>query len=296
LLAWFSERGRRHLPWRVDRSPYRVLISEFMLQQTQVERVIPAFEAFVARFPSFSALAGASQADVVRAWRGLGYNSRAVRLHKLAHAVDSQYAGTLPRDEAALRALPGVGAYTARAVMAFAFDADAVAADVNVRRIVHRTHFGFEVPPGASERELDALALAALPPGAGFAFNSALMDVGATLCGARSAKCLVCPLRERCAAAPLDPALLAAGTRARAQTGGPQQRLRFEATTRYVRGRVLDALRSLPPGDAVSLLDLEAQLAPLLSAQPAGSVERAVLALERDGLLERASRGLSLRA
>ena len=179
--------------------------------------------------------------------------------------------------------------------MAFAFDADAVAADVNVRRIVHRTYFGFEVPPGASERELDALALAALPPGAGFAFNSALMDLGATLCGARSAKCLVCPLRERCAAAPLDAALLAGGTRARAQRGGPQQRLRFEATTRYLRGRVLDVLRALPCGEAVSLLDLEAQLAPVLAAQPAGSVEGAVLALERDGLLERNAGGVSLR-
>jgi A/G-specific adenine glycosylase len=273
------------LPWRVDRSPYRVLVSEFMLQQTQVERVVPAFEAFVARFPSFEALAAAPQADVVRAWQGLGYNSRALRLHKLARAVCAEYGGALPRDEAALRALPGIGAYTARAVLAFAFDADVVAADVNVRRIVHRTHFGFEHPPRATERELDAAALAALPRGSGFAFNSALMDLGASLCGARVAKCLVCPLRAGCAAAPLDSATLLAASRAKAATAGPQQRLPFAATTRYVRGRVLDALRALPPGETISLLDLDRQLVPLLSAHAPGAVERAVEALRREGLV-----------
>ncbi len=285
MLAWFAQRGRAHLPWRTDRSPYRVLVSEFMLQQTQVDRVVPAFERFIARFPSFEALAEASQADVIRAWRGLGYNSRALRLHKLARAVCADHGGNLPRDEAALRALPGIGAYTARAVLAFAFDADVVAFDVNVRRIVHRTALGFEHPPRANERELDALAQAAVPAGAGFAFNSALMDLGATICGARAAKCLVCPLREECAAAPLDPVALAAGTRARKSAGGPQQRLPFEATTRYVRGRVLDELRGLGPGEAISLLDLETRLAPLLGAHAPGAVARAIEALHRDGLI-----------
>jgi A/G-specific adenine glycosylase len=284
-LAWFAQRGRAHLPWRVDRSPYRVLVSEFMLQQTQVDRVVPAFEAFVAEFPSFQALAAAAQADVVRAWRGLGYNSRALRLHRVAREVCTAHGGVLPREEAALRALPGIGGYTARAVLAFAFDADVVAADVNVRRIVHRTELGFEHPPRAGERELDALAAAIVPRGAGYAFNSALMDLGATICGARAAKCLVCPLRAECAAAPLDPALLQAASRARARRGGPQQRLPFEATTRYVRGRVLDVLRGLGPGESISLLELDARLAPLLDAHPPGAVERAVEALRREGFV-----------
>jgi A/G-specific adenine glycosylase len=256
-----------------------------MLQQTQVDRVVPAFAAFVARFPSFEALSMASQADVVRAWRGLGYNSRALRLHALARRVCAEHGGVLPNDEAALRALAGIGPYTARAVMAFAFDADVVAADVNVRRIVHRTHLGFEFPPLASDGRLDALALAAVPPGSGYAFNSALMDLGALVCGARSAKCHGCPLRDGCATAPLDPARLAEASGARARAGGPQQRLPFAATTRFVRGRVLDVLRGLGPGEAISLLELDARLAPLLGAHPPGAVERAVSALRRDGLV-----------
>ena len=139
-------------------TPYRVLVSEFMLQQTQVDRVIPAFERFVAQFPDFAVLAGASRADVVRAWRGLGYNSRAVRLHELARAIRDRHAGELPRDESSLRALPGVGPYTVRAIRAFAFGEDVVAIDTNVRRIVHRMRFGLEFPPKAAAVELDRVA------------------------------------------------------------------------------------------------------------------------------------------
>ena len=168
-----------------------------MLQQTQVERVIPLYEAFVARWPSFAALAAADAGDVVRAWRGLGYNSRAVRLHALARAVVERHGGALPAELGALRALPGIGAYTAAAVRAFAFERDDAAMDVNLRRVVHRVRFGLEHPPLADERALDTLALAAVPPGAAHDWNSALMDLGATLCTARAPKCLVCPLRER---------------------------------------------------------------------------------------------------
>ncbi len=157
-----------------------------MLQQTQVERVIPSFERFVRRFPSFEALAAASQADAVREWRGLGYNSRAIRLHRLSRALCDEYGGVLPRDPAVLEQLPGVGPYTARAIAAFAFNADEVAFDTNLRRIVHRTQFGVEWPPRANGVELEAAVAASLPPGHAFAFNSALMDLGATLCTARA--------------------------------------------------------------------------------------------------------------
>src|SRR5947209_9903507 len=108
LLAWYARQGRRHLPWRATRDPYRIVVSEFMLQQTQVERVIPLYEAFVQRFPSFEALAAIDAGDVVRAWRGLGYNSRAVRLHALACAVMERHGGRLPHETDALRALPGI--------------------------------------------------------------------------------------------------------------------------------------------------------------------------------------------
>jgi len=134
LLAWYRIHGRAHLPWRQTRDPYRVLVSEFMLQQTQVERVLPLFEAFVAAFPDLASLAAAQAADVVRLWRGLGYNSRAVRLHALARAVVERHGGALPSDRDALLALPGIGPYTASAVRAFAFELDDVALDTNIRR------------------------------------------------------------------------------------------------------------------------------------------------------------------
>ncbi len=294
LLEWFARSGRAHLPWRTRRTPYRVVVSEFMLQQTQVERVVPIFEAFVERWPSFGALAAASQADVLRSWRGLGYNSRAVRLHRLAKAVVGEHDGIMPHDETALRALPGIGAYTARAVRAFAFDADALAADTNVRRILHRTHFGIEWPPHASEAQLDAIGLQLLPPGEGYAYNSALMDLGATVCTARAPRCLICPLQSLCAAAPVDGVVLATRAKRHAVPRGPQERLRFEATTRYVRGRVIDRLRALTAEQRISFLDLQSELAPALIHHDAAALGRVLKSLEADGLLETSGAGIRL--
>ncbi len=265
-----------------------------MLQQTQVERVIPIFDAFVGMWPTFAALASASQADVVRAWRGLGYNSRAVRLHKLAVAVVQRYGGQIPADEATLLTLPGIGPYTARAIAAFAFDADVAAVDTNVRRIVHRTQLGLEWPPRAGVAELDALAARLVPRNRGYAFNSALMDLGSTLCSARAPKCLICPLRGACAAAPVDPAALATLAARHAPRRTPQERLRFSETTRYVRGRVIDRLRALPPGDGISLLDLHGDLAAVLPHHDAASLEAVVTALERDGFIEDGPNGIRL--
>ncbi|MFZ1124991.1 MAG: hypothetical protein WAN59_07645 [Candidatus Baltobacteraceae bacterium] len=296
LLAWYGERGRAHLPWRTDRAPYRVVVSEFMLQQTQVERVIPLFERFVTRFPSFAALAGASRADVVREWRGLGYNSRAIRLHGLARAVRDEHGGVLPCDPAALERLPGVGPYTARAIAAFAFDADVVALDTNVRRIVHRTQFGLEWPPQASGSELDAAAAALLPAGRGFAFNSALMDLGATLCTARAPKCLLCPLQRLCLAAPVDAARLAALAARHPGRRSPQERIAFERTARFARGRVVDRLRELAPGERISLLDLHRELAPRLLHHDEAALAAVVDKLLREGVIESSGDGLRLRA
>lgn len=298
LLGWFARHGREALPWRTDRAPYRIVVSEFMLQQTQVERVVPLFEAFVARWPSFAELAAASQADVVRAWAGLGYNSRAVRLHRLARVVRDDFAGELPRDEAALRGLPGIGAYTSRAIAAFAFDADVVALDTNIRRILHRTQFGLEWPPLASAHELDDVAARLVPPGSGYAFNSALMDLGATLCTARAPKCLLCPLQATCAAAPIDAAMLARAAKVHAPPRTPQERLPFEATTRYVRGRVIDRLRTLGPSETISLLDLARELEAKLAAhhRDAETFAAIVAGLERDGFVERDPHGIRLGA
>jgi A/G-specific adenine glycosylase len=265
-----------------------------MLQQTQVDRVVPIFERFVAAWPDFEALAAASQADVVRAWKGLGYNSRAVRLHRLARAVCESHGGALPSDEATLLTLPGIGPYTARAIAAFAFDADVAAIDTNVRRIVHRTQLGLEWPPLAGAAALDALAAGLVPHGRGYAFNSALMDLGATLCTARAPKCLLCPLAASCAAAPIDAASLAERAASHARPRSPQERLRFEQTTRYVRGRVIDRLRDLPADERISLLDLHAQLASELPHHDASSLETVLAGLERDGVVERSTDGARL--
>ncbi len=285
LLDWYAKYGRDHLPWRQTRDPYRVLVSECMLQQTQVDRVLPKYEAFVERFPDFSSLAAASTADVLRLWQGLGYNSRAVRLKQLAQAVVENFDGRMPQEEDALHALPGVGPYTVAALRAFAFDLDDAAIDTNVRRVVHRVLHGLEHPPAVSSAVLDADAHALVPSGRGHDWNSAMMDLGATICTARASKCLICPLQSACAAAPIDAAQLErARERSRPKRTG-QDRIPFEQTTRYARGRIIDRLRDLPPGKRISLLDLHRDLSRQLK-RDRDDLGAIVAALVRDGLID----------
>jgi A/G-specific adenine glycosylase len=287
LLQWYARHGRTHLPWRTTRDPYRIVVSELMLQQTQVERVIPLYRAFIDRFASFEALAAADAADAVRAWRGLGYNSRATRLHALARAVVERYAGTLPSDLSALLELPGIGPYTAAAVRAFAFERDDAAVDVNLRRVVHRVKLGVEYPARAGERELDMLAIAAVPAGRAHDWNSAMMDLGATLCTARAPKCLVCPLRDACEAAPIDPAQLAARARRHAARRTPQSEKAFERTTRFLRGRIVDRLRDVPPREAIAIETLRDDLAHVVPADRLHEIPDVIEALVRDGIVTR---------
>lgn len=263
-----------------------------MLQQTQVERVLSAYERFVARFDSFATLASAERADVVRAWQGLGYNARALRLHALARAVVERHEGVLPSSRTELRALPGIGPYTLAAIRAFAFELDEVAIDVNVRRVVHRVRFGLEHPPKASAREVDATAETLLARGRAHAWNSALMDLGSTVCTARAAKCLVCPLQPWCAAAPLDAAALAPAARRTVRRRGTQASLPFEQTRRYARGRVLDRLRAVEPGES---LPLEALETALNGSRGAYALDEILAALERDGFVSRDAGGVRLR-
>jgi A/G-specific adenine glycosylase len=294
LLDWYRVHGRAHLPWRQTRDPYRIVVSEFMLQQTQVDRVIPLYEAFVTAFPDFATLAAADAGDAVRLWRGLGYNSRAMRLHALARAVVERHGGALPSDREALLALPGIGPYTASAVRAFAFELDDVALDTNVRRIAHRTGFGLEHPSLATDAELDARARAALEPGTAHDWNSAMMDIGATICTARAPKCLLCPLRPGCIAAPVDAAQLAERARG-ASRRSPQESIPFERTTRFLRGRIIDRLRDVPRGDALDLDELIASLAAIVPADRIAEIPRIAATLERDGMIERIEQSLRLR-
>jgi A/G-specific adenine glycosylase len=294
LLAWYARHGRSSLPWRVVRDPYYTLVSEFMLQQTQVERVVPKFEAFVTRFPDIAALTRASVADVLREWHGLGYNSRAVRLHETARMVTKRFGGVMPSQAHLLRQLPGVGPYTAAAIRAFGFNLDDAPLDTNIRRIMHRVYYGLEHPRRAEQHELDARAREAAAPGSAHDWNSAMMDLGATICTARAPKCLICPLREGCAAAPIDAAQLELARKEHAKTPSPQNAIPFERTTRFARGRIVDRLRALPPGERISLLDLHGELQPLMPERSLEEVTRLVAILVRDGLVARDGETIAL--
>ncbi|MDQ2865876.1 MAG: A/G-specific adenine glycosylase [Candidatus Eremiobacteraeota bacterium] len=295
LLAWYARDGRCRLPWRIVRDPYYTVVSEFMLHQTQVDRVIPKFEEFVARYSNVSALARAKTSDVVRLWEGLGYNSRAIRLIELARDVVERFDGNIPRETATLRSLPGVGAYTAAAIRAFGYNEDDAAVDTNVRRIVHRTAFGIEYPPKANATEIDEAARREIPSGWGHDWNSAMMDLGARVCTARAPLCALCPLQTSCAAAPVDPIRLAALRKQYAKAPAPQNAVPFVRTTRYARGRIVDRLRRLAHGQRISLLDLHRELQPLLANRTLDDLGSIVLALERDGLLTRSGEAVSLK-
>lgn len=293
LLDWYRQHGRSHLPWRLTRDPYRILVSEFMLQQTQVDRVLPKYEAFIERFPDVAALAVASTADVLRMWKGLGYNSRAVRLKQIAQVVAERYGCVMPSDEQTLATLPGIGPYTVAAVRAFAFDCDEAALDTNVRRVTHRVLHGLEHPPAVPQTKLDADARALVPSGRGHDWNSAMMDLGATICTARAPKCLICPLQQACAAAPIDASRLEQARIRNSRKRSPQEAIPFERTTRYARGRIIDRLRELPAGKRISLLDLHDDVTSRIG-RTAEELETLITALERDGLVTTRGKAVAL--
>ncbi|MGI8809267.1 MAG: A/G-specific adenine glycosylase [Acidimicrobiales bacterium] len=238
LSAW-ADGARRDLPWRRTRDPWAVLVSELMLQQTQVARVVPRYEAFLGRFPTPSATASAPVADLVKAWAGLGYNRRAVNLHRAATEIVDRHGGVMPATLAELVALPGAGPYTARAVLAVAFEADVGLVEVNSARVLARAVAGRPL----RARQAQALADSLVPEGGGWAWNQAMLDLGATVCTKTAPCCGSCPLRACCAWAArggpvADPAVGSAGC------GGGQSR--FAGSDRQGRGRLVDALRLAP--------------------------------------------------
>jgi len=203
LLAWYARHGR-DLPWRRTRDAYRILVSEVMLQQTQVHRVVPKYREFLRRYPTVRRLAAAEVDDVRRLWYPLGYNIRPVRLHAIARETLARYAGRLPAEERALRELPGIGRYTAGAIRAFAFGQDAAVLDTNVRRVLGRVFLGpRRLARVRGERAWWHLAEALVPAGRAYDFNQALMDFGATWCTPRRPRCGPCPMRDGCRSYPL---------------------------------------------------------------------------------------------
>jgi A/G-specific adenine glycosylase len=266
VLAWYR-RGGRDLAWRRTRDPYAILVSEVMLQQTQVARVVPAYRRFLTRFPTLRSLARASLGDVLRLWSGLGYNRRARDLHRVARA----HKGRLPRDVAGLDALPGVGPYTAAAVACFAYGEATAFAETNIRRVLGRALIG-RTATSAEARELDERLMSRRTPAP---WHHALMDIGATFCVALRPRCQACPLARACV-------FRASGMHAEppARRQGP-----FATSDRRVRGRIVGLLTTSAEGMTV---------AALRRAVGDSRVARLVSALADEGLVMRAGRRVLL--
>ncbi|GAC1530064.1 MAG: A/G-specific adenine glycosylase [Acidimicrobiales bacterium] len=236
LLGWAPE-GWRELPWRRTRDPWAVLVSELMLQQTQAARVVPRWQSFMDRWPTATRCADDSVAEVVRAWAGLGYNRRALHLHRCAVEVVERHEGELPADLTALLSLPGIGPYTARAILVFAFGVDVGVVDTNAARIAARAVAGRPLAAAEAQAVADGL----VPAGRGWEWNQAVLDLGARVCTARRPRCDRCPLATECAwlgAGGDDPAERSAGVTRRQSA--------FRGSDREGRGRLVEALRAGP--------------------------------------------------
>jgi len=266
ILAWYGA-NKRDLPWRKTDDPYRILVSEIMLQQTQVDRVIPKYLAFLEQFPGVRALAEARTSDVLKLWSGLGYNRRAVSLQKAAQIVSQR---GWP-DELAV--LPGIGPYTSAAVSAFAFNKDVPVVDTNIRRIFSRHFFAGK---GMAEA-IDAKVAEQIPHGRSRDWNNALMDFGSLVCTAAAPSCTACPVRGSCAA-------FKAGTHDYFRAAPPQKK--FEGSRRQYRGRVL---KLLTEKERLTLTALKKAL-----GRPQAFVDGIVAELEKDGLVVRSPEGVAL--
>lgn len=246
VVDWYR-RHARHLPWREPgTTPYGVLVSEVMSQQTPVARVVPAWRQWMERWPDPAALAGAATGEVLRVWGGLGYPRRALRLMECARVVVERHGGRLPRDLEALRALPGIGEYTAGAVLAFAFGRRALALDTNVRRVLARAVGGRALPPPALVRAERERAEALLPEAddEAAAWSVAVMELGALVCTAREPRCDDCPWREECA-------WLAAGSPPD-EHARRRRRQAWRGTDRQARGLIMARLRGADTGATLS--------------------------------------------
>jgi len=273
LLDWAAGR-RADLPWRHTRDPWAVLVSELMLQQTQVSRVVPRWQRFLERFPTAVVCADAGVAAVIDEWAGLGYNRRAVNLHRCAVAVRDAHGGVVPDDLTGLLALPGIGPYTARAVLTFAFERDVAVVDTNVGRVLARQS-GDRLTASGAQRVADDL----VPVGSGWSWNQAMLDLGALVCTKRSPACETCPVATTCtwfsAGRPdPDPAIGSAGV-GRGQS-------RFEGSFRQGRARLLDVVRHgrpVHPDEFVAACGWEAR------PDATDEAHRAASSLAGDGLV-----------
>ena len=270
ILTWYR-RHARDLPWRRTTDPYAILVSEVMLQQTQVDRVVPKFGAFMRAFPNLRALARAPLADVLRVWSGLGYNGRARRLWACARKVVHEHRGRMPEERSALEALPGIGPYTAGAVASFAFGAREACVDTNIKRVLARAIDG---DLHGDARRVWELAREALPRGPSGEWNQAVMEVGAVFCKPLP-RCAPCPVRMHCKA-------WSSGVTRSVQRHKPKKARKFHGSRRYYRGRVVKALAQVP---ALSFMRLGVEVKPGFRVTDLPWLEDLLADLEADGLV-----------
>jgi A/G-specific adenine glycosylase len=273
LFAWYEQNGRHSLPWRQTKDPYRILVSELMLQQTQVSRVIPKYNAFLKSYPTLKHLAKAQRAEVLQHWQGLGYNNRAIRFHTLAKAVSK-----LPDSRDELLKLPGIGPYTAGAIMIFAHNAPDLSVDVNVERVLKRVFWPPEVMP--ARKDVDVLALNIITQSkAPHAWHCAIMDLGSAICTARAPKCMTCPLLKHCKTRGVRPEELKT----------PKQS-KFLGSTRWWRGQILKAVLKGP----VPAQHLMHKIKETPDAQDQDRYEQAIAAMLSEGIIIRENKRFRL--
>ncbi len=301
LLQWYAVE-HRDLPWRSTHDPYAILVSEIMLQQTQVHRVLPKYQQFLATFPTLADLAAAPTSDVISAWAPLGYNMRAIRLQSIARQVIAEYGGRIPDTIEALLQLKGVGRYTAGAIACFAYKKQVATVDTNINRVLHRIFLGLEHPePKLNRAKILTIAEQVLPNGKADDWNQALMDLGATICTSSNPQCSRCPLYEVCKAYTemLQYSLFPSGTVLRqlrkvAEKHETEQARPFTSTNRYFRGRIVDHLRSLPAGQRIPLTTLGQKIKPEFSEDDVSWLQHLVDRLAKDGLVDYAEEGVRL--
>lgn len=301
LLEWYATE-QRDLPWRTTHDPYAILVSEMMLQQTQVDRVLPKYRQFLDAFPTIEDLAAAPTSAVISVWVPLGYNTRAVRLQAIARQVVAEYQGRIPDTIEELLKLKGIGRYTAGAIACFAYHKQVATVDTNIRRVLHRIFLGLEYPEArANDAQMLALAEQVLPTGEAYAWNQALMDLGATICTSNNPRCEQCVLQEVCQAyAEMGQhSLFPSGSVLRqlrkvAEKKAGYQSQPFTSTNRYFRGRVVDLLRSLPHEQRISLQELGPKIKPEFCEDDLPWLRKLVEGLARDSLLDYAEDGVRL--
>ncbi len=288
LLAWYDRHARQFI-WREHKDsdsapdPYVVLVSEVMLQQTQTARVQEKLPLFLQLFPSVQVLSAADNATIIKAWEGMGYNSRALRLRDCARVVTERHEGAIPSTRDELLALPGIGAYTASAILAFAYHKDIAVLDVNIRRVYSRLLAPMPTTADvADEKTIHDFAESVYPRGKASRWHQAVMDIGALFCTARAPKCSVCPLRELCASA---------GTMREKQKEKRPEPSWQGVPNRIWRGRIVQILRGVDAEQSVTVSEITAQLFPTTLFQDEESEQAEWLlkllnGLERDGMIE----------